>query len=183
MDLEILIRKCCRQNLKAQSEIYGLFADKLFKVCLKYSKNHQDAQDTLQDSFLMIFKDMKKFKNKGSFEGWLKRVTINVALQKFRSKSVLKLSDHVDYKILEKPEDINIDESKIDLNLILSLVRKLPERYQLVFNLQVLDGYSHKEIAKLLNISIGTSKSNLSRARVILQQEINFISKMEHYEI
>tara|TARA_B100000787_G_C16141211_1_gene272061 strand:- start:496 stop:1005 length:510 start_codon:yes stop_codon:yes gene_type:complete len=169
--------------LSAQAKIYSLFANKLFKVCLKYSKNHEDAQDTLQDSFLMIFKDIKKFKNKGSFEGWLKRVTINVALQKFRSKSVLKFSDQEDDQIAEALEDIYMEDSKIDLNVLLSLVRKLPGQYQLVFNLYVLDGYSHKEIAKLLNISIGTSKSNLSRARVILQQEINFIIKLEHYEI
>lgn len=169
--------------MSAQAKIYSLFADKLFKVCLKYSKNHEDAQDTLQDSFLMIFKDIKKFKNKGSFEGWLKRVTINVALQKFRSKSVLKFSDQEDDQIAEALEDIYMEDSKIDLNVLLSLVRKLPGQYQLVFNLYVLDGYSHKEIAKLLNISIGTSKSNLSRARVILQQEINFIIKLEHYEI
>jgi len=169
--------------LSAQAKIYSLFANKLFKVCLKYSKNHEDAQDTLQDSFLMIFKDIKKFKNKGSFEGWLKRVTINVALQKFRSKSVLKFSDQEDDQIIGASEDIYMEDSKIDLNVLLSLVRKLPGQYQLVFNLYVLDGYSHKEIAKLLNISIGTSKSNLSRARVILQQEINFIIKLEHYEI
>lgn len=169
--------------MSAQAKIYSLFADKLFKVCLKYSKNHEDAQDTLQDSFLMIFKDIKKFKNKGSFEGWLKRVTINVALQKFRSKSVLKFSDQEDDQIAEALEDIYMEDSKIDLNVLLSLVRKLPGQYQLVFNLYVLDGYSHKEIVKLLNISIGTSKSNLSRARVILQQEINFIIKLEDYEI
>ena len=169
--------------MSAQAKIYSLFANKLFKVCLKYSKNHEDAQDTLQDSFLMIFKDIKKFKNKGSFEGWLKRVTINVALQKFRSKSVLKFSDQEDDQIAEALEDIYMEDSKIDLNVLLSLVRKLPGQYQLVFNLYVLDGYSHKEIAELLNISIGTSKSNLSRARVILQQEINFIIKLEHYEI
>ena len=169
--------------MSAQAKIYSLFANKLFKVCLKYSKNHEDAQDTLQDSFLMIFKDIKKFKNKGSFEGWLKRVTINVALQKFRSKSVLKFSDQEDDQIIGASEDIYMEDSKIDLNVLLSLVRKLPGQYQLVFNLYVLDGYSHKEIAKLLNISIGTSKSNLSRARVILQQEINFIIKLEHYEI
>jgi len=169
--------------LSAQAKIYSLFADKLYKVCLKYSKNRVDAQDTLQDSFLMIFKDIKKFKNKGSFEGWLKRVTINVALQKFRSKSVLKFSDQEDDQIAEVSEDTYMEDSKIDLNVLLSLVRKLPGQYQLVFNLYVLDGYSHKEIAELLNISIGTSKSNLSRARVILQQEINFIIKLEHYEI
>ena len=169
--------------MSAQAKIYSLFADKLFKVCLKYSKNHEDAQDTLQDSFLMIFKDIKKFKNKGSFEGWLKRVTINVALQKFRSKSVLKFSDQEDDQIIGASEDIYMEDSKIDLNVLLSLVRKLPGQYQLVFNLYVLDGYSHKEIVKLLNISIGTSKSNLSRARVILQQEINFIIKLEDYEI
>lgn len=144
----------------------------MFKVCLKYSKSYQDAQDTLQDSFLMIFKDIKQYKNKGSFEGWLKRVTVNVALQKFRDKSVLQFNDKEDFQIAEEPLDIVIDESTLDLDFLLSLIGELPVKYRLVFNLYALDHYSHQEIAQMLNIAVGTSKSNLSRARVLLQQKI-----------
>lgn len=85
--------------MSAQAKLYSLFADKLFNVCLKYSRTPEDAQDTLQDSFMVIFKDIKKFKHKGSFEGWAKRVTINVALQKFRKKSIIKFDDIEESKI------------------------------------------------------------------------------------
>ena len=150
-----------------------MFADKLFRVCLKYSKNQQDAQDTLQDSFIMIFKDISKFKNKGSFEGWLKRVTVNVALQKFRNQSILQFDSIENFQIHEEDVFVNIDEKNINLDYLLSLIKELPPKYQIVFNLYVLDGYSHQEISELLKISIGTSKSNLYRARKILQKKIN----------
>ena len=101
--------------MSAQAKIYSLFADKLFRVCLKYSKNYQDAEDTLQDSFLMIFKDIKKFKHKGSFEGWVKRVTVNVALQKFRDKSVLQFDAMEDSKFPEEDVFVDVDEKKLVL--------------------------------------------------------------------
>jgi|TARA_B110000305_G_scaffold78865_1_gene88758 RNA polymerase sigma factor (sigma-70 family) len=167
--------------LSAQAEIYKLFADKLFRVCLKYSKNYQDAQDTLQDSFLMIFKDIKKFKHKGSFEGWAKRVTVNVALQKFRDKSVLQFDAMEDSKFPEEDVFVDVDEKNISLDFLLSLIKELPPKYQVVFNLYVLDRYSHQEISELLKISTGTSKSNLFRARKLLQNKINN-SKINSYE-
>lgn len=163
--------------MSAQAEIYKLFADKLFRVCLKYSKNYQDAQDTLQDSFLMIFKDIKKFKHKGSFEGWAKRITVNVALQKFRNKSVLQFDDIEDHQIQEEDVFVDVDEKNISLDFLLSLIKELPPKYELIFNLFVLDKYSHQEISELLKISTGTSKSNLSRARKILQEKINNSTK------
>jgi RNA polymerase sigma-70 factor (ECF subfamily) len=154
-----------------------LFADKLFTVCLKYSRTYQDAQDTLQDSFIMIFKDIKKFKHKGSFEGWAKRVTINVALQKFRKKSILKFDKIEENQLTEEEITVDVDEKNISLSFLLSLINELSPKYQLVFNLYVLDGYSHQEISEILNISVGTSKSNLSRARKLLKAQIeNFKS-------
>ena len=150
-------------------------------MCLKYSRTYQDAQDTLQDSFIMIFKDIKKFKHKGSFEGWAKRVTINVALQKFRKKSILKFDKIEENQLTEEEITVDVDEKNISLSFLLSLINELPPKYQLVFNLYVLDGYSHQEISDLLNISIGTSKSNLFRARKLLQNKINN-SKINSYE-
>jgi len=150
-------------------------------VCLKYSRTYQDAQDTLQDSFIMIFKDIKKFKHKGSFEGWAKRVTINVALQKFRKKSILKFDKIEENQLTEEEITVDVDEENISLSFLLSLINELPPKYQLVFNLYVLDGYSHQEISDLLNISTGTSKSNLFRARKLLQNKINN-SKINSYE-
>lgn len=150
-------------------------------MCLKYSRTYQDAQDTLQDSFIMIFKDIKKFKHKGSFEGWAKRVTINVALQKFRKKSILKFDKIEENQLTEEEITVDVDEKNISLSFLLSLINELPPKYQLVFNLYVLDGYSHQEISDLLNISTGTSKSNLFRARKLLQNKINN-SKINSYE-
>jgi len=121
----------------------------------------------------MIFKDISKFKNKGSFEGWLKRVTVNVALQKFRNQSILQFDSIENFQIHEEDVFVNIDEKNINLDYLLSLIKELPPKYQIVFNLYVLDGYSHQEISELLKISIGTSKSNLYRARKILQKKIN----------
>ena len=150
-------------------------------MCLKYSRTYQDAQDTLQDSFIMIFKDIKKFKHKGSFEGWAKRVTINVALQKFRKKSILKFDKIEENQLTEEEITVDVDEKNISLSFLLSLINELPPKYQLVFNLYVLDGYSHQEISEVLNISTGTSKSNLFRARKLLQNKIKN-SKINSYE-
>ncbi|PQJ76848.1 RNA polymerase subunit sigma-70 [Polaribacter glomeratus] len=170
MNLEKLIEECCEQNLTAQSKVYQLFAGKLFPVCLKYSRNYQDAEDTLQDSFLTIFDKIKQYKSKGSFEGWLKRIAINTALQKYRKKEPLYIkSKEVETLDLEEESFENVD---FDVNFLLELIQKLPDRYRLVFNLYVLDDYTHKEIAQMLRISEGTSKSNLSRARYILKKQL-----------
>nr|BFF39415.1 RNA polymerase sigma factor [Tenacibaculum mesophilum] len=154
-----------------------MFSGKLFALCLKYSRNYQDAEDTLQDSFLTIFKKMPQYQHKGSFEGWMKRITINTALQKYREKSPLQLvSEAPDEEILE---EIELETENVNIDVLLELIQSLPDRYRLVFNLYVLDNYSHKEIAELLNISVGTSKSNLSRARQILKKEMELYQAKE----
>jgi len=168
MGLEKLIDKCKRKDIKAQSQIYQLFSGKLFALCLKYSRNYQEAQDNLQNGFIIIFDKIEQFNFTGSFEGWLKRIIINTALQTYREKNVLNL---VTEDIPEEIE-IEIDEEQVSLDFLLKLIQDLPNRYRMVFNLYVLDGYPHKEIAKMLNISEGTSKSNLSRARGILRDKI-----------
>ena len=168
MGLEQLIQKCKKNDTKAQSEIYKLFSSKLFAICLKYSRNHAEAQDILHDAFLVIFKKITQFKSKGSFEGWLKRIVINTALQRYRKKGVLEI---VKEELIEDVR-VEIDNDDVDINFLLKCIQELPDRYRLVFNLYVLDGYSHKEIAKMLNITTGTTKSNLARARMILRNKI-----------
>ena len=140
----------------------------MFSLCLKYSKNYAEAEDNLQDAFLTIFNKIDQYKSKGSFEGWMKRIVINTALQRYRKESVLDVikDDNI------KDEVVEVDDENLSLDFLLSIIQKLPDKYRLVFNLYVLDGFSHKEIAKMLNISVGTSKSNLSRARVILKEKI-----------
>ncbi|MCB0486380.1 MAG: sigma-70 family RNA polymerase sigma factor, partial [Flavobacteriaceae bacterium] len=151
-----------------QSEIYQLYAGKLFALSLKYSKNYEEAQDNLQNGFITIFNKIGQYNFKGSFEGWLKKIVINTVLQTYRQKSVLSLIT----EDLPEEAEIEIEDDELSLDYLLSIVQDLPTRYRLVFNLYVLDDYSHKEIAEILDISEGTSKSNLSRARVILKNRI-----------
>lgn len=146
-------------------------------VCLKYSRNYEDAEDTLQDSFLTIFKKIKQYKNKGSFEGWMKRIAIHTALEKYRSKSQLKII--IDENVKEEVIEVNDLNTEINVDYLLRIIQKLPDRYRLVFNLYVLDNFSHKEIANMLKISMGTSKSNLSRARHLLKKEIENHQKIQ----
>ncbi len=168
MSLEQLITNCQKKNAKAQEELYKRYARVLFSICLKYSPNYADAEDTLQDAFMTIFDKIPQYKAKGSFEGWLKRVTINTALQRYRKPSMLEIVSNEDIKEVT----VDIDEDDLSLDFLLSIIQQLPDRYRLVFNLYVLDGYSHKEIGRLLSISDGTSKSNLARARQILKEKI-----------
>ncbi|WP_317131295.1 RNA polymerase sigma factor [Polaribacter sp. IC073] len=171
------MQQCCQQKLEAQSKVYQLYVDKLFVVCLKYSKNYQDAEDTLQDSFIVIFDKIKQYKNKGSFEGWLKRITINTALQKYRTTTRLEIVEEVLDQ--DSIDEVDFDNENLEVHFLLQLIQQLPDRYRLVFNLYVLDNYAHKEIASLLKISEGTSKSNLSRARKILKNQLEIHQQKE----
>lgn len=170
MSLEKLIEQCKNKNVNAQSQLYKLYASKLFSLCLKYSKNYAEAEDNLQDAFVTIFNKIHQYTNKGSFEGWIKRITINTALQRYRQVSVFNLVNE------DAIEDTDVtlegEEDKINLDFLLQIIQALPDRYRLVFNLYVLDGFSHNEISEMLKISSGTSKSNLSRARLILKEKI-----------
>ncbi|WP_299883801.1 sigma-70 family RNA polymerase sigma factor [uncultured Lacinutrix sp.] len=169
MSLDQLIYKCKSNDTKAQSELYKLFSSKLFSLCLKYSRNYAEAEDNLQDAFISIFKKIDQYKNKGSFEGWLKRVTINTALQRYRQQGVFEIINDENIE----DETVNVeDEDDISIDYLLKIIQELPDRYRLVFNLYVLDGYSHNDIADLLKITSGTSKSNLARARQILKTKI-----------
>ena len=145
-----------------------MYAPKMFGLCLKYSRNRTEADDNLQEAFLTIFDKINQYSSKGSFEGWMKRIVINTALQCYRKETFLDVikDDNI------KDEVVEIDDEGLSLDILLALIQELPDRYRLVFNLYVLDGFSHKEIASMLNISIGTSKSNLSRARLILKEKI-----------
>lgn len=168
MSLNKLIEKCKSNDTKAQGELYKLFSSKLFSTCLKYSRSYAEAEDNLQDAFLTIFNKIEQYKNKGSFEGWLKRIAVNTVLQRYRNDKVF---DIINENIAEDVE-IEIEGDTISIDYLLNIIQQLPDRYRLVFNMYVLDGYSHKEIADMLNIKIGTSKSNLARARQILKQTI-----------
>ncbi|WP_291130291.1 RNA polymerase sigma factor [Flavobacterium sp. UBA7682] len=168
MDLKQLINDCKNDNRKAQEQLYRIYSPKLFAVCLKYSRNYAEAQDNLQDGFILIFKKIEQFSFKGSFDGWLKRVMINNVLQQYRNQTFLSL---VNEDVADEQE-IEIEDDSISMDYLLKIIQELPDRYRLVFNLYVIDDFSHAEIAEMLTINIGTSKSNLARARMILKEKI-----------
>lgn len=169
MSLEQLIKKCINQDAKAQSQLYKQYASKLFSLCLKYSKNYAEAEDNLHDAFITVFSKIDQYKNKGSFEGWLKRIAINTSLQRYREN--VGVFDIVNEGNIEDVT-VDINDENLNIDFLLKIIQELPDRYRLVFNLYVLDGYSHVEISELINISAGTSKSNLARARMILKEKI-----------
>tara|TARA_E500000331_G_C17240683_1_gene706851 strand:+ start:488 stop:1030 length:543 start_codon:yes stop_codon:yes gene_type:complete len=166
-----LIYRCKQQERKAQEELYRLYSPKLFGVCLKYSDNYQQAEDNLQDGFVTIFEKIGQFQDKGSFEGWMKRILINTSLQKHRQQKVYGITNEEDLQ----EDEIEVETDNISVDFLLKCVQELPDRYRQVFNLYVLDGYSHKEISDLLSITEGTSKSNLARARTSLKEKIELV--------
>lgn len=176
MSTEELITRCQDNDRQAQELLYRQYSSVLYGMCLKYAPNQMEAEDNLQDAFITIFQRIGQYQGKGSFEGWMKRIAINTVLQKYRQK---RLYDLPADDLIEEKLDENLDDGSVALPLpfLLSIIQELPERYRLVFNLYVLDGHTHKEIAELLGISDGTSKSNLARARQLLQQKINAFKK------
>jgi RNA polymerase sigma factor (sigma-70 family) len=169
LSLEQLINNCKKNDIKAQEALYRLYSSKLFSVCLKYSRNYEEAQDNLQEGFLLIFEKIDQFAFKGSFEGWIKRLMVNYILQQYRKENFLNI---VKEDLPEDIEEVEIDDESISIDYLLKIIQELPDKYRLVFNLYAIDGYSHQEIADMLMISVGTSKSNLSRARMILKDKI-----------
>ena len=176
LSTEELITRCQDNDRQAQELLYRQYSSVLYGMCLKYAPNQMEAEDNLQDAFITIFQRIGQYQGKGSFEGWMKRIAINTVLQKYRQK---RLYDLPADDLIEEKLDEDLDDGSVALPLpfLLNIIQELPERYRLVFNLYVLDGHTHKEIAELLGISDGTSKSNLARARQLLQQKINAFKK------
>lgn len=182
-NLKILIHQCQDNRQDAQAEIYKLFSAKLFSVCLRYSNNYEDAQDVFQEGFIQIFHKISQYRFEGSFEGWLRRIMVNLCIERFRSKNNLYVvNEEITADETDEDEQEN-DGYSYTYDELLKFIRELPERYKQVFNLYVIEEYSHQQIAEMLQISVGTSKSNLSRAREKLKElikknsEIKILSK------
>ncbi len=153
---------------EAQEQLYRKYASILFGLCLKYSRNKVEAEDNLHDSFMTIFDKIQQYQSKGSFEGWIKRITINTVLQKYRKENPLKVvSENIE-------EEVTLETGYEDISIqtLLQYIQELPNKYRLTFNMYVMDGFSHREIAEQLGTSAGTSKSNLARARMLLKEKI-----------
>jgi RNA polymerase sigma factor (sigma-70 family) len=169
---EEIIKGCKAGDRQSQKALYTRFSAKMYGVCLRYSKNREEAEDLLQDGFVKVFHNIQQYAGAGSFEGWIRRIMVNTALEFLRRKklefSSFDVLDVEDSSFENAPEAF----SKIALNDLLTFIQQMPRGYQTVFNLFAIEGYSHKEIGEMLNISEGTSRSQLARARQILQEKL-----------
>jgi RNA polymerase sigma factor (sigma-70 family) len=179
-ELNQLILDCKAGKREAQSRVYRLFSPKLFGVCLRYARDTSEAEDLLHDGFMIIFEKIGQYAFKGAFEGWMRRIVVNLALERFRTRNrMYPVEDVAQYDPMPSTSNV-IDE--LNAQELLDMIKELPPRYKMVFNLYAIDGYSHKEIAERMGISEGTSKSNLNRARHILQTKLEKINlKSESY--
>jgi RNA polymerase sigma factor (sigma-70 family) len=162
-----LIQGCLAGERRMQEELYRRFSPRMYGVCLRYAGNTEEAQDILQEGFIKVYKKLNSYRHEGSFEGWIRRIFVNTAIEHFRRKTYLQpVTDHHENTIEGKFLSVLDDLAAKD---IMRLIQELSPGYRTVFNLYVVEGYTHKEIGEMLNISEGTSKSQLSRAKVILQ--------------
>jgi RNA polymerase sigma factor (sigma-70 family) len=162
-----LVQQCKQGKRAAQEEVYARYSRKIYAICLRYLKNHFDAEEVLVTSFTKVFEKIDQFHGNGSFEGWVKRLAVNEALMYLRKNKEFQLNIE-DEGVLFESKSIQSDQLEADD--LLKLINNLPAGYNAVFNLYAIEGYSHKEIAEMLGISENTSKSQLSRARVLLQK-------------
>jgi len=163
-------------NRRDQELLYRRYAPKLYAVCLQYSGNTEEARDVLQEGYIKIFENLSRFNHDGSFEGWMRKIIVNTALERYRNKYYLNRVDGIDDIEEPEAEPENEDYAGLEAYDLLNMIMQLPPKYRMVFNLYALEGYSHKEIGNMLNISEGTSKSNLSRARNILQKRVMMLT-------
>ncbi|MBU3681962.1 MAG: sigma-70 family RNA polymerase sigma factor [Flavobacterium sp.] len=163
------IQLAADNNRQAQQLIYTTYASKMLSVCRLYIKDIHHAEDVMITAFMKVFIGLSNFEHKGSFEGWIRRIMINESISYIRFQKKISFLDDEQY--IEQPT--NSIEIQFNVEEIQFLIDALPDGYKMVFNLYVIEGYKHNEIAELLSISTGTSKSQLSQARRILQREIN----------
>ena len=163
-----LIKGCLNGERKMQEVMYYRYSPKMYAVCLRYSSNADDAQDLLQDGFIKVYKNLDKFRGEGSFEGWMRRIFVNTSIEHFRKKTKINtIADSSEVQVEDKEWTALDTIAEKD---IIKIIQTLSPGYRQVFNMYVIEGYSHKNIAEILGISEGTSKSQLARAKVILQK-------------
>ena len=173
-----LIRGCLKDDASCQKEIFNRFAGRMLGVCNRYARNSADAEDILQDAFIKVFNKIYQFKFEGSFEGWIRKIVVNTALKKYSLRRYEK--EVVGYEIKDRDESSMEPSAYAHLNQkeIMGLINNLPDGYRLIFNLYVIEGYQHDEIAEMLGIQSGTSRSQLVKARNMLQKQILQLQKV-----
>lgn len=170
-DYAPLIQGSIKGRRSDQAALYNLLAPKMMVVCLRYSKTKEEAEDILQDGFIKVFAKIKQYSGEGNFEGWVRKVMVNTALQKYRSQKTLQPIVNIDgYSQYAESTDYILP--RLDAKELLALIQNLPPAYRMVFNLYAFEGMKHREIADMLGISEGTSKSNLFNARALLQRAV-----------
>jgi RNA polymerase sigma-70 factor (ECF subfamily) len=163
-----LIKGCIDGDRQMQKMLYQIYSPKMYGVCLRYSENVDDANDILQEGFIKVYKNINKFRSEGSFEGWIRRIFINTSIEHFRKKIKFNNISEVQENTIED-ESIDVFNS-LSAKDIIKAIDQLSPGYKTVFNMHVIEGYSHKEIADILEITEGTSKSQLARAKGILKK-------------
>lgn len=171
MNEEQLIKGCRKGNRLAQKELYEKFSRKMMGVCLRYTNDRETARDLLQDGFIKVFTNIDSYSGTGSFEGWMRRIFVNCALENLRKSDVLKESTDLDNSTDLIEPDASVIEH-ISAQELMSLIQELPPGFKAVFNLFAIEGYSHKEIGDMLHITESTSRSQYTRARQLLQKTI-----------
>lgn len=169
MTEEQLVKECISGNAIAHKKFYDLFAKKMMGVCLRYASNHDEAQDVLQDGFIKVFSKLPKFINKGSLEGWVRRIMVNTALDQYRKNKKYQSDVEID-AVSFKLEQRDFIIETINANDLLKIIQTIPKGYRVVFNLFAIEGYSHREIAEQLGVTESTSKSQYSRAKKMLRK-------------
>ncbi|MEZ5082372.1 MAG: RNA polymerase sigma factor [Bacteroidales bacterium] len=177
-DIE-LVNRCLKKDAKAQTDFYQLFAPKMYGVCLRFAKNQMEADDMLQEGFIKVFLNLKSFRNEGSLEGWIRRTIVNTAINIYKKNVKFQKDIEIDKAEIVQNENPGVLD-KLNVEELLKLITDLPTGYRMVFNLNIIEGYTHKEISELLNISENTSKSQLSRARQTLQKKIAELSGKQY---
>lgn len=171
-----LIAACIRGERSAQRKMYERYSSRMFAVCLRYSKDRDAAMDILQDGFITLFSKISSYKNEGSFEGWMRRIFVNTALMSLRKNDILRGAEDVSAPQTQIPVEDDVLE-RLDGQKIVRLISEMPAGFRTVFNMAVIDGFSHQEISQKLGISEGASRSQLSRARLWLQERIKKMEK------
>ena len=174
-EIEQIVAQCKKGNREAQKLLYEKFAPKLFAVCVRYCKNRTEAEDFLHEGYIKIFEKIEMFRGEGNIEAWMRKIMVNTMLEEFRNKQKNVFVDENELVInnyTEEEQETDEVFSEVSIEQVNDLIDKLPEKYKLVFNLYVVENYSHEQIAEKLGISKNTSKSNLSRARKWLRDKL-----------
>jgi RNA polymerase sigma-70 factor (ECF subfamily) len=181
MDDSQLIEACKKKDRDAQRKLYEIYAPKMMGVCLRYCKNEETAWDLLHDGFFRVFTRIDSYSGKGSFEGWMRRIFVNLAIENYRFERKRNLMaidiEQIESDFFILSDDDSYDTGDITQEELLDMIRQLPKSYRTVFNLFVFEDMSHKEIGKKLGINESTSRSQYSRARALLRKKIKAILK------